>query len=220
MSLMYAPFNEDSCETFLSRQDPQKLVHMRGTKSVESQEEDTFDFEPHLRQPLQQSLNTPGEDSRSAPKVKLVRPRFASTELGIREKLFVGVVTSESTFSTLGVAVNKTLSNYVTKLVYFMDNKGLSVPPGMTVVSFADADRAASIPVHMLKYVAEQFSGNFDYYMFLTDRAYVRGERVFDLVSHISVSRHVHMGLVKSTNDGKPFCHLDGGVIISQVCKL
>lgn len=218
MSMMYAPFSEDSCETFLSRQDPQQLVHMRGTKSLESQEEESF--EPRIRQPLDQQGDSAGQsDVVPASKSKLVRPRYASTELGIREKLFVGVVTSKDTINTLGVALNKTVSNYVTKLIFFMDDKGPTVPTGMTIVNFAD-NHPHLVPVHMLKYVTEHFLDTFDYYMFVTDKTYLRAERVFDLVSHISVSQHVHMGSLKSTEAGKTYCHLDGGIVISQVSWL
>ena len=215
MTMMYAPFSDDSCETYVARQDPQQLVHMRGTKSLEGHDQESF--EPRIRPPLPQPADGAAKgDNAPATKSKFVRPRYASTELGIREKLFVGVVTSKNTINTLGVALNKTVSSYVTKLVYFMDDKGSSLPTGMTIVNFAD-NHPHLIPVHMLKYVTEHFSDTFDYYMFLTDRAYVRGERTFDLVSHISVSQHVHMGLVKSTEAGKTYCHLEGGIVISQV---
>lgn len=217
MSMMYAPFSEDSCETYLARQDPQQLVHMRGTKSLYSQEEESF--EPHIRQPLEQSLESGGQvDDQPGSKARPPRPRYASTELGIREKLFVGVVTSKNTINTLGVALNKTVSGYVTKLVFFMDDKGSSLPLGMTIVNFADG-HTHLIPVHMLKYITEHFFDTFDYYMFLTDRTYLRAERMFDLVSHISVSQHVHMGLAKSTEAGKTFCYLEGGIVISQVSQ-
>ena len=56
---------------------------------------------------------------------KILRPRYASTELGIKEKLFIGVLTSRDTIDSLGVAVNKTLTHYVPKLVFFMDTRGL-----------------------------------------------------------------------------------------------
>lgn len=214
MSMMYAPFSEDSCETYLSRQDPQQLVHMRGTKSLDTHDEENF--EPHIRQPDEKPPDMSNlADSAAVSKTKLIRPRYAATELGIREKLFVGVVTTKTTISTLGVAFNKTASGYVTKLMYFMDDKGPVVPPGMTIVNFAD-NHPHLVPVHMLKYVTEHFVDTFDYFMFVTDQTYMRAERVFDLVSHISVSKHVHMGAAKSTEAGKTFCYLDGGVIISQ----
>lgn len=211
MSMMYAPFSEDSCETFVSRQDPQSLVHMRGTKSLDSHEEENFD--PVIRPPPEPvDAGNPPDMS----KAKLFRPRYASTELGIREKLFVGVVTSKDTINTLGVAFNKTVANYVTKLVFFIDSKGPIVPSGMTIVNFAD-NFPHLIPVHMLRYIADSFLDTFDYYMFVTDHTYLRAEKVFDLVSHISVSKHVHMGAAKSTEAGKTYCYLDGGVVISQV---
>lgn len=214
MSLMYAPFSETSCETFLARQDPQEMVHVRITKSLKSQDKEVF--EPHIREPKPLPADSASKgNGAGGSKSPFVRPRFASTELGIREKIFVGVVTSRNTINTLGVAVNKTVSGYVTKLVFFVDGNMPTTPAGMTIVKVAD-NHAHLIPVHMLRYVTEQYHNIFDYYLFLTDQTYLRAERVFDLVSHISVSQHVHVGLAKSAEAGKPFCHLDGGIILSQ----
>ncbi|KAL8566044.1 hypothetical protein ACOMHN_062773 [Nucella lapillus] len=214
MSLMYAPFSDSSCETFLARQDPQEMARVRVQKALKPNDKDQF--EPHIRKPSPQAVDSGGKGSNAGgAKSTFVRPRYASTELGIREKVFVGVVSSRGSINTLGVAVNKTISGYMTKVVYFVDGLMPDPPSGMTIVKVAD-NHAHLIPVHMLRYVTEKFHNTFDYYLFLTDQTYLRGERVFDLVSHISVSQHVHMGLVKAAEAGRPYCHLEGGIILSQ----
>ena len=229
--MMYAPFSEDSCETYLANQDPQKMVNLRNTKSVADPpvQDDQSIFEPRLLVPRAAG---PGENpvaadgannpATAAPvKVetkggKFFRPKFAATELGIRQKLFVAVLSSRDTLNTLAVAVNRTLAHYVTKTVYFIDQKSANVPTGMVIVNFADGYNHL-LPVNVFKYVIKKYGRGYDYYLFITDRAYVRAERVHELVSHISVSRHVHMGAPKGVEAGKPYCTLEGGIILSQV---
>ena len=69
---------------------------------------------------------------------KAVRTRYISTELGMRQRLFVGVLTSKSTLGTLAVAVNRTLAHCLERLVYFTGTRGRKVPHGMTVVTHGD----------------------------------------------------------------------------------
>lgn len=232
VSMMYAPFSEDSCETYMANQDPQKMVNLRNTKSVADPppQEDPSIFEPRLLVPRAAGDNpaagagqvgannqAPAAPLKVEPNKggKFFRPKFAATELGIRQKLFVAVLSSRDTLNTLAVAVNRTLAHYVTKTVYFIDQKSATVPTGMVIVNFADGYNHL-LPVNVFKYVIKKYGRGYDYYLFITDRAYVRAERVHELVSHISVSRHVHMGSPKGVEAGKPFCTLDGGIILSQ----
>ncbi|XP_050418344.1 chondroitin sulfate synthase 2 [Patella vulgata] len=209
MSMMYAPFSENSCETFVANHDPQELVNKREQKSIQGVE-DSMKFEPKLR--LQQENVAP----QRSPTKKLIRPRYASTELGIRERLFVAVMTSKTTIDTLGVAFNKTVQHHVTKMVFFMEEKGQTLPAGMSVVSFSDK-YPHLVPIHVLKYISEHYPETFDYYMFVSDRAYLRGEKLIDLVNHISVSQHVYMGFPQIMKDGSgTYCPLEGGIILSQ----
>ncbi|XP_029642119.1 chondroitin sulfate synthase 2-like [Octopus sinensis] len=144
---------------------------------------------------------------------KMARPRYISTELGIREKLFVAVITSPESLDTLAVAFNKSVAHHVTKLVFFNNKKSMNYAgSGMTVIGFSQANSEHILPLLILKYLGDHYSNTFDYYMFVSDKTYVRGEKVFDLVSDISVSEDVYLGAVQK--DGK--CTLDGGVIISQ----
>ena len=73
------------------------------------------DYEPIIRTQKDQQPN--GQSQQGASK-KILRPRYASTELGIKEKLFIGVLTLRDTIDSLGVAINKTLTHYVPKLVF------------------------------------------------------------------------------------------------------
>lgn len=211
VSMMYAPFSEDSCETYMANQDPQKMIKLRDTKSVDSVDEM---YEP--RQLDIESIDQSAYKLDTKASSKFFRPKFAATELGIRQKLFVAVLSSKNSLNTHAVAVNKTLSHYVTKVVFFIDQKAAVIPTGMIIVNFDDGYNHL-MPINILKYVIRKYGDDYDYYMFVTDKGYVRAEKVFDLVSLISVSRHVHLGTPKGVESGKTYCALDGGVIISQV---
>ncbi len=152
---------------------------------------------------------------------KVIRPRYVSTELGIREKLFVGVLTSRNTIDTLGVAVNKTVTHHVPKLVFFMDSVGPMLPSGMSVVSFSDEkpNYPQLRPFHMLKYIGAHYAQAFDYYMFFPDETYVRGDKISEIVHQISISRDVHMGRPVGGDLGHPHCDFGAGIILSQVSK-
>ncbi|KAB0399310.1 hypothetical protein E2I00_003130 [Balaenoptera physalus] len=64
---------------------------------------------------------------------KAVRTRYISTELGIRQRLLVAVLTSQATLPTLGVAVNRTLGHRLERVVFLTGSRGRRAPPGMAV---------------------------------------------------------------------------------------
>ncbi|XP_059159159.1 chondroitin sulfate synthase 2-like [Physella acuta] len=208
LSMMYAPFSDDSCETYMANQDPQ-TIKMREPKSLDSNKDESF--EPRQLTHIDESAYK--LDTKAG--TKFYRPKFAATELGIREKLFVAVLSSKDTLNTLAVAMNKTVNQYVTKVVYFIDKKAAVVPAGMIIVNFDDGYNHL-MPTNVFKYVIKKYGHDYDYYMFISDKGYIRAEKVFDLVSHISVSRHVHLGSPKGVDGGKAYCALEGGIILSQ----
>ncbi|CAG5120512.1 unnamed protein product, partial [Candidula unifasciata] len=211
LSMMYAPFSDDSCETFFAHQDPQSLIKLRDTKSVDSNTDEMY--EPRQLDVENIDFSAYKLDTKAGS--KFYRPKFAATELGIRQKLFVAVLSSKDSLNTRAVAINKTLSRYVTKTVFFIDEKASVIPSGMMIVNFEDGYNHL-LPINVLKYVIRKYGKEYDYYMFLSDKGYVRAEKIFDLVSLISVSKHVHLGAPKAVEGGKTYCAVDGGVIISQ----
>ena len=166
------------------------------------------DFEPRRKEVKMQEPANSGRMVR-------VRPRYISTELGIREKLFVGVLTTKESLDTLGVAVNKTLSQYVTKLVFFMYSKGQGLPSGIPIVLFTD-EKKHLVPFYMFKYIGDHYVRAYDWFFFLRDDTYVRGNLLFDMVNHISVSKDLLMGRPQENEEGV-ICDLGYGVLVSQV---
>lgn len=209
--MMLVPFLEEGCDVSALRQ---AASIKRRSINVPTEESSTIvsgeseDFEAKIiqLQPSNASVN------KQAARPKLVRPRFISTELGIREKLFVAVITSASTVDKLGVAVDKTLSKLMTKIIFFSSTKPTVIPNGLPMVTFNDR-RPELLPLHVLRYIAEHYADTFDFYLFVSDRSYIRGEKLFDMIEHISITTDVYMGI---PGPEKNFCGIEGGVIISQ----
>jgi hypothetical protein len=128
----------------------------------------------------------------------VVRPRYYSSELGIREKLLVGVLTTESTIRTLAVAINKTSAHLVNRIMFFIDAKSAERANVISlklagIVGFVDA-RQILKPFHVLKYLTDNFVEEYDFFFLVKDTTYLDAKALHHLVKHLSVSQEVHAG--------------------------
>lgn len=156
------------------------------------------EYEPHI--------NLAGKPQR-AQKIPqtLLRPRYYSTELGIREKLFVGILANPASVDGLAVAVNKTVTHWVDKTIFFVDTASgpkLNVPlmkiPG--IVGFTDT-RSILKPFHMVKYIADNYLDEYEFFMLIKDNTYLNADKLMDLVKQVSVSEDVYAsGTIIATN--------------------
>ncbi|CAG9768082.1 unnamed protein product [Ceutorhynchus assimilis] len=147
-------------------------------------------------------------------KSDLVRPRYYSTELGMREKLFVGIFTAEEKVNSQASYINKTIGHLVDKIKFFITAQyKLKTKFNLTgLVGFTDA-RLKYRPFQVIKYVSDTFGQDYDYYFFTSDYTYINAHRLKDIVDKISVSVDVYLGT--KVVDGS-FCNLDAGIIISN----
>ncbi|XP_014474945.1 PREDICTED: chondroitin sulfate synthase 2 [Dinoponera quadriceps] len=165
--------------------------------------------------PYEPRINTDGKPQQ-APKARkaFVRPRYYSTELGIREKLFVGVITSREHLHSRDVALNKTVAHIVDKIRYF-----ISIPEGTKpnvsfpgIVGFTDT-RNVLKPFHAMKYIIDNYLENYDYYFLVKDVSYVNARGLAEFVNKISVSQNVHAGVLSEIEN---YCSLEPGVLLSN----
>lgn len=140
---------------------------------------------------------------------KILRPRYFSTELGIRKKLFIAVLTTQRTITTLGIAMNKTASHLVDKLTFFIDAPGsqkLNVSylklPG--IVGFIDT-RVVLKPFHVLKYIKDNYIENYDYFFIINDNAFIKARKLNEMTQKISISQDVYAG---TKIENSKFCSL------------
>lgn len=208
--MMFAPFMEEGCD----------LSTILSSSSQNAKTATTFaprdklpagndDFEARIIKPLPNSTNVDKKEARP----KVARPRYVTTELGILEKLFVAVLTSSTSVNKLGVAVDKTVSKHMTKVIFFSSEKPKTFPNGLPMIVFGDSQQHL-LPIHVLRYIKEHFANSYDFYLFMSDRTYLRAEKYFNFVEYTSVSEEVYMGVPALDRN---FCALEGGVLLSQV---
>lgn len=144
---------------------------------IEQQQKQIDEFEPRIN--LEGKPKKPQKVAQ-----KLIRPRYASVELNIRYKLFVGVISTTRTLTSLATFMNESLSKVSNKATFFVNNAEMnekllleSTPPGINVVNFND-DRDHLLPFHSLKYVIDNYINTYDWFFFVTDRTYIRSSRV------------------------------------------
>ncbi|CAM9373758.1 unnamed protein product [Lampetra planeri] len=127
-------------------------------------------------------------------KAKMIRPRYISTELGLRERLLVGVLTSRLTLPTLAVAVNRTAGHHLPRTLFFTGQRSPSRgPQGMNVVTHGD-ERPVWNMYHTLRYVHDHHGADYDWFFFAQDDSYMQAERVKELVGHLSIDAKVYLG--------------------------
>ncbi|KAG8000756.1 Chondroitin sulfate synthase 2 [Nibea albiflora] len=176
---------------------------------VESEE----DFEPRIV-PYKQV-------QQSAPK-KVFRAKYISTELGMRERLFVGVLTSKNTINTLGVAVNRTISHHLDTVIFFTGMRNRKVPHGMFVVSHGD-ERLIWNMFQNIKYILDHYINEYDWFYFVQDDTYTEADRIKALVDHLSMDRELYMGspeeFIGGEMEGK-YCYGGFGYLLSRTLLL
>ncbi|KAL6268446.1 hypothetical protein P5V15_001581 [Pogonomyrmex californicus] len=165
--------------------------------------------------PYEPRINTDSKPQQvQKTKKTFVRPRYYSTELGIREKLFVGIITSREHLHSRDVALNKTVAHIVDKIRYF-----ISIPEGTKpnvsfpgIVGFTDT-RSILKPFHAMKYIVDNYLESYDYYFLTKDVNYINARGLVEFVNKITVSQNVHIG-VQSEID--TYCSLESGILLSN----
>ncbi|XP_015597570.1 chondroitin sulfate synthase 2 [Cephus cinctus] len=196
LSLFFAPVEIDECH-----EGSDSLPYMVDTHNFNDE------YEPKI------NIEGKPQHAQKTPKV-FVRPRYYSTELGIRDKLFVGVITNREYLHSRGVALNKTIAHLVDKVRYF-----ISIPEGTKpnvslpgIVGFTDT-RSILKPFHIMKYITDNYLEDYDYYYLIKDASYINARRLIELVNKISVSQDIHMGV---PGDTETYCSLDAGILLSN----
>lgn len=144
---------------------------------------------------------------------KLVRPRYYSTELGIRDKLFIGVLSSEEKIGTQAVHINKTIAHLVDKVKFFITaQQNMKNKYNLSIVGFTDT-RHVYRPFQVVKYIGDPFIDEYDYYFLMYDFTYLNARRLKAVVDKISVSLNVYMGTPVRDSS---YCDLNAGILLSN----
>lgn len=153
-----------------------------------------------------------------------IRPRYYSSELGIREKLFVGCISEQDHIETLATAFNRTTAHLVNKIKFFINADNVkSTFKLKNIVGFTDT-RENLRPFHVLKYIADNYLDDYDYFLLVPDTTYLDSRALRQKVSKISISFDIYLGTATTTgrSSGESgestsgYCDLDSGIIFSS----
>merc|ERR1711892_629059 len=184
-----------------------------------SDDEPEDDFEPKIIT----DPNLKPKVELEANKRKVVRSRYISTELGIRERLVSAVLTQEDTVHDMAVAVNKTLSHHLQKLLFFFGTgenpfKSQPQPQGMNIVVHSETE-PIKVLYQTLYYLYQHYQDIYDWFFISTDKTYVAGYKVNDMINHMSITRKLYMGHAVQVRDDMVdgyYCKQEAGIIISR----
>lgn len=129
-----------------------------------------------------------------------------NVDLLIPGSLLTGVLSSEEALKSQIAALNQTTARLQPALKFFITASAMSSVPGLAnVVGFTDT-REMLKPFHALKYLADNYLEEYDFFFLVSDTAYVNARRLTELVSQLSVSQDVYMGTV--ADDDSHYCSL------------
>lgn len=146
------------------------------------------------------------------------RTRYIHTELGIRERLLVGVLTSRATLNTLAVAVNRTVAHHFHRTFFFTGLRSPKVPHGMTVVAHGD-DRPVWLMYETIRHLHQHYASDYDWFLLAQDDTYMHAERLSGLVGRLSAGQDVYMGRAEEFIGGEEkarYCHGGYGYLLSR----
>ncbi|XP_026789393.3 chondroitin sulfate synthase 2 [Pangasianodon hypophthalmus] len=187
----------------------------RKPSSIATGNAEEDDFQPKIV-----PYNKPAQQE---PPKKVFRAKYASTELGIHERLFVAVMTSKNSLNTFAVAVNRTLNHHLDgRLIFFTSSHTRKVPHGMFVVAHGHEHPVPNM-FQTVQYLLEHHVAEYDWFYILQDDTYIQPDRLKTLVGHLSMDLQLYMGhpgeFIGGEAQGR-YCHGGSGFLLSRALLL
>lgn len=167
-----------------------------------------------------------------------LRPFYVASELGHRDKLLVGILTSEENIDSLVLAVNNTWGPLLPKIIFFTPfsrdvdfYEKYSKVLGLPIVQLTDVEdenfSKTKMSFKMLKYMRDHYANNFEWFMRVEDAMYLKAEKLVELLNSVNSSKDIYLGRPGSfrANGGKgdedlytqeKYCQGGGGVALTR----
>jgi chondroitin polymerizing factor len=132
-----------------------------------------------------------------------------------QDRLFVGVLTTQSNIDNLATAFNKTAAHHVNKIKFFIHADNVKTNFKLkNIVGFTDTRENYRI-FHVIKYIADNYIEDYDFFFLIEDAAYLNGKKLLMKLNHISMSFDVYLGTkVEDRDEG--YCDLRAGIVFSS----
>lgn len=135
-----------------------------------------------------------------------LRPFYIASELGKRDKLLVGVLTSEDHLDSLVLAINNTWAPDLPRIIFFIPysrdaefhdkyTKVLGIPVvQLDVDSEEDTALKLKLQFKMFKYMYEHFINNYEWFMRVEDTTYVKTDKLLEFINSVNSSQMAYIG--------------------------
>jgi len=135
-----------------------------------------------------------------------LRPFYIASELGKREKLLVGILTSEDHLDSLVLAINNTWTPELPRVIFFIPysrdaefhdkyTKVLGIPVvQLDVDSEDDTAPKLKLQFKMLKHMYEHYINNYEWFMRVEDTTYVKSDKLLEFINSINSSQMAYIG--------------------------
>ncbi|XP_069585134.1 chondroitin sulfate glucuronyltransferase [Ranitomeya imitator] len=199
--------------SWIQDEEPPCVDNLLNIRGLQPEQQDAHDLRPRI---------VPYSHKPHTAHRKVLRTRYIQSELGFRERLAVVVLSSRSTLNSLAVAVNRTLSPHVSRLMFFTGARGPKVPSGMEVVSHGD-ERPVWVMYHTLRYMEVHLLSIYDWFYVSQDESFTSGFHLQDVISHLSPGPPVYLGQPTEFiggQEGWRYCHGGSGYLLSRALLL
>ncbi|XP_020615853.1 chondroitin sulfate glucuronyltransferase-like [Orbicella faveolata] len=229
LSMFYIPVVEQQCLYDLEESQVLILGHQKQPGDFESRKTTSEESKPVVHNTV-------------PPKVTHfsygLRPFYVASELGHRDKLLVGILTSEENIDSLVLAVNNTWAPLLPKIIFFTPfsrdvdfYEKYSKVLGLPIVQLADVEdenfSKTKMSFKMLKYMHDHYANNFEWFMRVEDAMYLKPEKLVELLNSVNSSKDVYLGRPGSfranggNGDGdlythEKYCQGGAGVALSR----
>ena len=149
-----------------------------------------------------------------------LRPFYITSELGYRDKVLVGVLTSRENLESLVLAVNNTWASFLPKILFFTPvsrdvefhdkyNKILGLP----IVQLSDVSEEGfsktKMSFKMLRYMHDHYINNFEWFMRVEDSLYMKPEKLIEFLNTVNSSDYLYMGRPAAFKAGELLKNVD-----------
>lgn len=113
-------------------------------------------------------------------------------------------MTSQENINSFATAFNRTTAHLVNKIKFFINADSVKTNYQLkNIVGFTDT-RESRRPFHVIKYIADNYLDDYDYFLLVPDNVYVDARKLNALLYHMSITFDLYMGGTRVTSAAAP----------------
>lgn len=110
-------------------------------------------------------------------------------------------MTTQDNINSLATAINRTTAHLVNKIKFFINADNVKTNYKLkNIVGFTDT-RENLRPFHVIKYIADNYLDDYDYFLIIQDNVYVDARKLKDMLYHLSITFDLYMGAKTETSN-------------------